>query len=388
MPKDRIEEMNRLFTIENNWHDILYIHTPFCVQKCYYCVYSSKEPSDTGELDRFYNRVLPQQVELYRPALEAAAFEQVYFGGGTPSIGSPSQLEKTFEGIPGFKEIPVKLTETSPFTVTEEHLELYSRYGFTFVSMGVQTLDTRILNAQNRRFVERETLTRYCDLLERYGIISNIDLIFYLDTGGLEDLSYSRKDLNVLMSEIRPASITIHSSYMAKKSLEKQGAMIGLIKEMLAKYPEYRCTNALLEESELEEDMTYAAEYRLMRKEMDFHYYMTPKIPESHRYGHNMIALGAYEKFKPRYNYYYIFDYMDKYSFKSLLKKYRFIYDNFLNTRDRLGLSSDNYKVPVHFFKNEAGEEVFKQVIKDARLPHCAPLRGGSIVEPKRKDLV
>lgn len=369
LSNDRSELMNRLFAIENNWHDILYIHTPFCVQKCYYCVYSSKEPSDPGELDRFYNGVLPQQIELYRPALEVSTFEQVYFGGGTPSIGSPSQLEKTFERIPGFRDIPVKLTETSPFTVTEEHLELYSRYGFTFVSMGVQTLDVELLNRQNRRISDKETLIRCCDLLEKYNIISNIDLIFYLDTGGLEDLNYSRRDLDIIMSEIRPASITIHSSYMEKKSLEKQGAMIGLIKEMLVKYPEYRCTNALLEESELEEDMTYAAEYRLMRKAFDFHYYMTPKIPESHRYGHNMIALGAYEKFKPRYNYYYIFDYMDKYSFKALLKKYRFIYDNFINTRDRLHLPSNNYKVPDNFFKDEAGEEEFKRIIKEARLP-------------------
>ena len=42
--KDRIDLFNRLFTIKNNWHDVLYVHTPFCVQKCYYCVYSSKEP--------------------------------------------------------------------------------------------------------------------------------------------------------------------------------------------------------------------------------------------------------------------------------------------------------------------------------------------------------
>ena len=42
-----------------------------------------------------------------------------------------------------------------------------------------------------------------------------------------------------------------------------------------------------------------------------------------------MIALGTYEKFKPRYNYYYVFDYMDKYAFKALMKKYEFIYNNF-----------------------------------------------------------
>jgi len=368
--KDRVELFKRLFTIENNWHDILYVHTPFCVQKCFYCVYSSKEPSGPEELERFYNNILPDQIEQYRSMLEGVAFQQVYFGGGTPSIADPRTLEKTFERIPNFKNIPVKLTEASPFTVTDEHIELYRRYGFQFVSMGVQTLSTRILNAQNRRTVTKETLSHFCNLLEQYDIISNIDLIFYLDTGGIEDLEYSRNDLHEVMSVIRPASITIHSSYLAKKSPEKQLAMIRLIKEILAIYPHYRCVNALLEDSEIEEDIKYAAEYRLMRKEIDFHYYMTPRYPESHRYGHNMIALGAYQKFKPRYNYYYIFDYMDKYSFKSLLEKYRFIALEFETTRQKLGLPSDRYMTTGDFFKDEEGRERFKKIVKEAGLPY------------------
>jgi len=367
---ERIDLFNRLFTIKNNWHDVLYVHTPFCVQKCYYCVYSSKVPDGPEELDRFYNQVLPQQIEQYRPTLESVTFDQVYFGGGTPSIGDARTLEKTFERIPGFKNIPVKMTEASPFTVTDDHMELYHTYGFKFVSMGVQTFSTRILKAQNRRFVSKETLLHFCSLLERYGIISNLDLIFYLDTGGLDDLEYSRKDLHQMMSEIRPASITIHSSYLAKKSVEKRSAMIRLIKEMVETYPEYRCVNALLEESDVELDMTKVAEYRLMRKEKDFHYYMTPKIAESHRYGHNMIALGTYGKFKPRYNYYYIFDYMDKYSFKALVKKYKFISTDFEEIRKKLGLPYDKYMTYGDFFKNETDEEAFKKIIKEARLPY------------------
>ena len=62
---------------------------------------------------------------------------------------------------------------------------------------------------------------------------------------------------------------------------------------------------------------------------------------------------------------------MDKYSFKALLKKYKFIYGNFINTRERLHLSDNGYKVPVNFFKDMAGEEEFKQIIKEARLPLC-----------------
>jgi hypothetical protein len=107
-----------------------------------------------------------------------------------------------------------------------------------------------------------------------------------------------------------------------------------------------------------------------MRQQEDFHFYMSPKIPQSHAYGHNMIALGAYEKFKPRYNYYYIYDFMDKYAFKGMFEKYKSISMDFEKIRKRLGLSEDKYKTYGDFFKNEEGEEGFKKIIKEARLPY------------------
>jgi coproporphyrinogen III oxidase-like Fe-S oxidoreductase len=370
LTKAGVELFNRLFAIPGNWHNILYVHTPFCVQKCYYCVYSSKEAQSREEMAAFYRSVIPGQIREYQATLETVTFEQVYFGGGTPTIADVQTLEGVYKQIPHFKEIPIKITEASPYTVTDEHIDLFHTYGFTYVSLGVQTLSKRILENQNRKVVEKEKLIHISDRLNRCDIIGNIDLIFYLDTGGLGDLEQTRQDMVEVMEQIKPVSITLHSNYLVEKSLAKQVAMIRLIKEMLAIYPQYRCVNALLEESESEEDMKYAAEYRLMRAHEDFHFYMSPKIPQSHAYGHNMLALGTYEKFKPRYNYYYIFDYMDKYSFKSLLEKYRFIALEFENTRRKLGLPSDRYMTGGDFFKDEEGREKFKKIIKAAGLPY------------------
>ncbi|NIM12683.1 MAG: radical SAM protein [Candidatus Aminicenantes bacterium] len=370
--KDRAELFNKLYAIENNWHHVLYVHTPFCVQKCYYCVYSSKVPSGQEELEAFYNHVLPQQIRQYRPTLERTAFDQVYFGGGTPTIAAAQTLASIYDQVPHFKDIPVKITEASPYTVTDEHLDLFRAYGFNYVSIGVQTLSARILEAQNRKVVGKDKLIHICNRLHEYGIISNIDLIFYLDTGGLDDLEQTRSDLIEIMSEIRPVSITLHSNYMKEKTLAKQAAMMRLIKEMPEKYPEYgyRCVNALLREADIEEDTKNAAEYRLMREHEDFHFYMTPKIPQSHAYGHNMLALGTYEKFKPRYNYYYIYDYMDKYVFKSMFNKYRSIGLDFKKIREELGLSNHGYIVSDEFFKDETGKERFREIVKEGGLPY------------------
>jgi radical SAM superfamily enzyme len=372
MTGNRTELFNRLFAIPNNWHHVVYVHTPFCVQKCYYCVYSSKEPSGREELETFYNQVLPRQIQRYRETLETVRFDQVYFGGGTPTIADAQTLERIYKQIPHFQDIPIKITEASPYTVTDDHLDLFPAYGFKYVSIGVQTLCSRILEAQNRKVVSKEKLIHICDRLNRSGIISNIDLIFYLDTGGLEDLARTREDLLEVMSEIRPISITLHSNYMKEKTLEKQAAMMRLIREMLKEYPGYgyKCVNALLKESDIEEDTKNAAEYRLMRAHEDFHFYMMPKIPQSHAYGHNMLALGTYEKFKPRYNYYYIYDYMDKYAFKSMFDKYRSIGLDFKKIREELGLSSHEYIVSDEFFKDETGKERFREIVKEAGLPY------------------
>jgi coproporphyrinogen III oxidase-like Fe-S oxidoreductase len=367
--QSRPDLFNRFFGIPNNWHNVLYVHTPFCVQKCYYCVYSSKKPDGPEEMDLFYNDVLPRQIEQYRPALESTAFDQVYFGGGTPTIAAGERLEEVYTRIPGFRDIPLKVSEASPYTVTDGHIDLFGAYGFDYVSLGVQTLSPRILEAQNRKVVSKERLSRICRRLEGHGIISNIDLIFYLDTGGLADLEQTRRDLYEVMTEIRPVSITLHSNYLKEKSLEKQAGMMRLIREMLERCPGYRCVNALLEDADIEHDMKQAAEYRLMREREDFHFYMSPKIPQSHAYGHNMLALGTYKEFKPRYNYYYIYDFVDKYAFKSFLERYRTISIDFERTREKLGLACDRYVSPGNFFKDEEGKERFKQLIKEARLP-------------------
>lgn len=371
LSEKKVRLFNQLFSIENNWHNVLYVHTPFCLKKCYYCVYSSKAASGKAEIDHFYNTVIPGQIEQYG-ILENLRFDQIYFGGGTPTIVGADRLEKIYKQIPNFREIPIKMSEASPYTVTDEHLNLFGKYGFKFVSLGVQTLSKKILEAQNRFAVSREKLYHICRELDKFNIISNIDLIFYLDSGGPGDLAQTGEDLNCLMSGIRPVSITLHSNYMKKKSPAKRKGMYKVIRKMLEKYPEYDCTNALLDDSDVEVDMKMSAEYRLMRKEKDFCFYMIPKLPQSHTFGHNMLSIGEYENFKPRYNYFYIFDFMDKYAYLEYLKKLNFIISNFIEIRQKLGFSYQHYvgtKVK-NFFAHPNGKKKFKEILKSSQLPY------------------
>lgn len=365
----RMNLFNRLFAIPNNWRNVLYVHTPFCKQKCFYCVYSSKSADNAEEMDNFYQNVLPRQFERMTPALEAAPFHEVYFGGGTPTIAEPETLERIYGGIPNFAAIPFKAGEASPYTITDRHIDLFARYGFNYVSLGVQTLDQRIVTAQNRLSVPRRRLEEICRALEQAGIVSNIDLIFFLDTGELKDIAYSLQDLLSVLGQIRPVSITLHFNYMIKRTKEKRAAMIRLLGEMLQRFPDYTCVNSLLDLEDAQLDMTAASEYRLMRESRDMNFYMIPKIPQSHAYGYNMLALGAYGDFKPRYNYFYLFDFMDKYVYRQMMLKYKDIILKHNHIRRNLGLPPQPMVEEHDFFKETSHRERFATVMREAGLP-------------------
>ncbi len=359
----------QLFSIPNSWKNVLYVHTPFCRQKCFYCVYGSKEPYDDGELDEFYLRQLPAQICQIRDILETVDFDQIYFGGGTPTIAAALTLERIFEQIPNFESISFKACEASPDTIDDGHIDLFSSHGFSYISLGVQTLSRRVLEAQNRPAVSPGRLMEICHSIEGRGIIVNLDLILFLDTGREKDLDSARDDLELLMGNIRPASITLHYNYHIQKSPDLRRAMMRLAEEMTLRFPDYSCVNSLLEEEDIAGDMLHSAAYRLMRTSKDLDYYMMPKIPWMHAYGHNMLALGEYRHFRVRYNYYYICDFIDKFTYGRVLERNREVAVDFDRIRLRLGLPVTGYSDREDFFVGQEGKREFKRIVTAANLP-------------------
>lgn len=365
-----VELFNQLFTIENNWKNVFYVHTPFCLQRCHYCVYSSRVPCSSQEMEIFYSNILPQQIEDYKPIMDNITFNQVYFGGGTPTIVSAERLENIYKGIPNFKNIPVKITEISPYTVTNEHLDLFRQYGFIYVSMGIQTLSQRVLDKESRLGVSTDKISDICRYLDQFDMISNVDLIFFLDTGELKDLEITWNDLEIMMSRVRPVSLTLHYNYRITQSLEKRRAMMMLINEMLENHPEYKCVNGLLDETDVQFDMENSAEYRIMRKQENFNFYMLPKVPKTYPFGHNVLSVGEYMEVKPWNNYYYLYSLRDKYLWREYYKLSRKACRDFEKTREKLKLFHENFMENDSFFPDVASKERFKDILKQTGNPY------------------
>jgi len=374
------EIFNELFEIENNWQNVLYVHTPFCIKKCYYCVYGSKVPESKQEIKNFQQYAIPKQIDEYSSIFENTNFSQIYFGGGTPTIVSAEDLENLYQKIPNFQSIPLKATEASPFTINNEHIDLFKRYNFKYVSLGVQSLSQTILKKQNREFVSIDRISRIVSMLNESEIICNVDLIFYLDQE--DKLDIEKHELATILKEIRPTSITIHYNYLVKKSYEKQKAVIDLINIIISEYPEYSCVNSLLAQNDIEFDNINAAEYRLSRKYKDFEFYLIKKTPGSYEFGCNMLAIGEYQGFIPKSNFFYISDSIDRMAMKSLYNRYKEFYKDYTETRKKLNLKWNSKVLGDNFFKNQKGYERFIEVLNKYNLPVH-----DDVIRPKKNKL-
>ena len=122
----------------------LYVHVPFCAERCDYCDFVSLE----GRRDRHvgYVAALLAELELERELL-APELESVYLGGGTPTFLAPEALAVLLGGLPGAGELTV---EANPETVTPELAGVLVEAGVNRVSLGAQSFQPRLLELLGR----------------------------------------------------------------------------------------------------------------------------------------------------------------------------------------------------------------------------------------------
>lgn len=296
---DNVEDKNDFFVklflnkINNGNKKILYIHMPLCDGKCKYCICPSVALRNESEVKEYANNTLIEQIKQYDIALRKTKFDEVYFGGGTPSLMTADELERIFSSIPGFCDIPIKSIECSPSSISYEHLQLFKKYSFSYLSFGIQSLDSDICRWQNRKYIAPEKIKFLSQTIHNEGLYFNYDLICYMSDGDIRDLPYFKWDLEYLMKYCKPSSICIHQLHQSHFTCEKTHRLMELIRNMLALYPEYECINSELLDQDILEDTMYRAEYRLVRENRVFKHYMWNKYPILPIYGYDVLAIGT-----------------------------------------------------------------------------------------------
>ena len=129
----------------------LYLHIPFCKQKCPYCDFYSR-PAGEAVMDAYLAALLGE-LDRSVAAGEIDHADTVYLGGGTPSLMGAARLAALLEGIgariPLAADAEITL-ECNPESTTPSLLRTLRRAGYNRVSFGVQSLDDRELRALGR----------------------------------------------------------------------------------------------------------------------------------------------------------------------------------------------------------------------------------------------
>ncbi len=247
----------------------VYIHIPFCRSRCSYCDFATDVFKNEETVERYVN-ALTKEISTFdfqfskssenrKPKTENRIIDTIYFGGGTPSLLKPQQLEKILDSI--YKQFSAdektEITmEMNPATVTLETLKDYKSLGINRASFGAQTFDDTELKRLGRRHNAadvRETI----ELLRRADFQNvSFDLIAGLPRQTLKDwernlteaLKLNPEHISLYLLEIHegtPLAEQVKSERQPLPDEDLAGEMYDLMIEKLAakNYLQYEISN-------------------------------------------------------------------------------------------------------------------------------------------------
>ena len=211
----------------------LYIHIPFCKQKCQYCDFNSYAGREN--LIETYMKWVEfelkgvgegNRVDYENNLDDLIVVKSIYIGGGTPSFIDSKYIEKIMEIvkecyiIDSNAEITI---EVNPGTVSKKKLETYLNSGINRISIGLQSTHNEILSKLGRVHSYEEFLYTY-NLARNVGFKNiNVDLMLGLPNQSLNDLQESINEvINLEPEHISVYSLIIENGTPFCEKLEKQ----------------------------------------------------------------------------------------------------------------------------------------------------------------------
>jgi oxygen-independent coproporphyrinogen III oxidase len=188
----------------------LYLHIPFCRKRCHFCYFRVYTDKDATAI-RGYLELAIRELELYgaKPFISGRKLQFVYFGGGTPSYLSESQLQHLadrMKSILSWDEAEEVTFECEPGTLTDHKLKTIREIGVTRLSLGVENFNDHVLDINGRAHRSREIRRAYHFARELDFPQINIDLI----AGMVEETEDNWRDCVCQTIELSPDSVTIY----------------------------------------------------------------------------------------------------------------------------------------------------------------------------------
>lgn len=182
----------------------LYIHIPFCKQKCFYCDFPSYARKD----DLMSDCIEALLIEL-KEKIKDYEVRSLFIGGGTPSYLNEENLSKLMKGIKNinFIEDAEKTIECNPGTVSEEKFNIMKGGGINRLSFGLQTTKNNLLKGIGRIHTFEAFKDNY-NLARSVGFNNiNIDMMFGLPNQSVKDWTDSLEEV----AKLNPEHISAYS---------------------------------------------------------------------------------------------------------------------------------------------------------------------------------
>lgn len=238
----------------------LYIHVPFCAQKCYYCDFNSYKINSNQKKEYLIN--IEREMKFYKEEFKDKCFDTVFFGGGTPSILTVSELKELVNNINenfNIKNDAEITIECNPGTINREKLEAMKKMGINRLSIGLQATQNYHLKSIGRIHTYEEFEKNYYDAFDIGFKNINIDLMYALPNQKTQEW----KDTLDKIIKLNPSHISAYS--------------------------------LILEEGTKLYDMYQNKEFELLDEDTDINMY-NYTIDTLKRHGYNQYEISNYSK--------------------------------------------------------------------------------------------
>ena len=186
----------------------IYIHVPFCVRKCSYCDFYSVPVKDEM-VPADYITAVSREIEREAKRWQDKTFVSIYFGGGTPSLLSGTQIRDWFKTLTGRVNLAAGAEislEANPATLTRDKIKAYQDLGINRISLGVQSFADPDLAVLGRIHRQYQVYGAISDLTAQGFKNFNIDLIY-----GVPGQTMAGWLMNLAQTvDCRPAHISLY----------------------------------------------------------------------------------------------------------------------------------------------------------------------------------
>lgn len=235
----------------------IYLHVPFCKSRCSYCDFATDVYRDSAAVERYVDALCS---EIRKARFDTPNFaDTIYFGGGTPSLLKPEQVERILEAACTKFDVATdaEITmEMNPATVTAETLVEYKNLDVNRASFGVQTFDDRALRLLARGHDANDARKTFSMLREAGFDNISLDLIAGLPSQTLgqweanldEAIQMSPEHISLYLLEIHsgtPLAEQVSSGRQSQPDDDVTGEMYEVMLDRLAAagYEQYEISN-------------------------------------------------------------------------------------------------------------------------------------------------